>query len=149
MPKKDFASTPRLFLDTVEIGAIAANATTSVDFTPERDMELSELLCEAWDANGQPFARENRSSGNTAAGNAVPSLSQLSCVITEDNNNVPFQKPFRLSLITSSGDKQRVLPYPIRLYEGSRYRFSVTNNGTVAVAGLQFGLPYNRAEREN
>lgn len=149
MPKNNRSNEPRLYVDVLELGAANAAASVQGDYTPERDMDLSELLVTAWDANGQEFAAENRSSGNTAAGNAVPSLAALELTITEDTNNVPFQKPFRLSLLCSSGSRQRVLPFPIRLYEGSKYKFTVANKGPVNMAGIQFGFPYNRSLTEN
>jgi hypothetical protein len=66
--------------------------------------------------------------------------------MTEDQNQVPFQKPFRLSAIASGGGEQRILDYPLRLYEGAKYRMTFTNRGAVAVAGGQILLNYNRAD---
>lgn len=143
MPKDN---KPRLYLDTLELGAAAGGASVSDFFTPDRDIEVSELLFEAWDANHQNFARENRGSGNTAAGNAIPSLTALEISVTEDGNSVPFQKPFRASLLTSSGLGQRVMPFPFRFYEGVKYKFTVVNKGTPTMTGCQFGFPYLRQQ---
>lgn len=142
MPKDN---QPRMYLDLLELGQAAGGASVEDYFTPDRDIEMPELLFTAWDSNHQPFSRDNRSSGNTAAGNAVPSVSALEITITEDGNAVPFQKPFRADLITSGGGGQRVLPFPIRLYEGVKYKFKVANKGTPTMLGCQFGFPYNRS----
>lgn len=141
MPKDN---KPRLFLDVLELGAAAAGAAVSDYFTPDRDIEISELLFTAWDSNHQPFARDQRGSGNTAAGNAIPTMTGLEITITEDSNSIPFQKPFRADLLTSNGDRQRVLPHPFRFFEGVKYKFTVTNKGPVNMTGCQFGFPYLR-----
>ncbi len=142
MPKND--NKPRLFLDLLELGAANGGAAVFDYYQPDRDIEISELLFEAWDANHQPFSPNQHGSGNTAAGNAIPALSALEITITEDGNNVPFQKPFRASLLCTSGGRQRVLPHPFRFYEGVKYKFTVTNKGTPNMLGCQIGFPYLR-----